>query len=167
MRKGNVRINYIDYTCTKLKDSRFWGKLVPVRYDPWDISIAYVFLDGLWRLCSCGYHSQFRGRSEKQIALASREIRRGKVLHTKSRNVSAAQLAAFFEACDSAELALQVEQDRELTLLIQGALVSEKPTSESEQPTSAARNPNITTSPKVAPDDDDDDEPPIYKSYTS
>jgi putative transposase len=166
VRKGNVRINYIDYTCTKLKDSRYWGKLVPVRYDPWDISVAYAFLDGLWRLCSCGYHSQFRGRSEKQIALASREIRQGKVLHSKSRNVSAAQLAAFFESCDSDQLALQEDQDRELTTLIQGELVDDKPTAETKQSLPTV---STTALPKVGPvdgADGDDDNQPIFKSYT-
>ena len=167
VRKGRIRINYIDYTCDKLRDSRFWQTKVPVRYDPWDATSAYVFLDGLWRPCRCGYLTQFRGRSEKQIAVASEEIRRSKSLQGKNRSITAAQLAAFFLASDSEELALQAEQDRELCGLIRGNVLQEPTPIDRTQivdPKGPQPSPRARIIPE--PDDDDDAEPYTFKTFT-
>jgi putative transposase len=51
-------------------------KQVPVRYDPFDAGTAYAYVGKRWVECCSELHWAFSGRSEKEIMLATEELRR-------------------------------------------------------------------------------------------
>jgi hypothetical protein len=85
-----------------------------VRYDPFDAGVAYVFAGGHWAQCHSEYYLAFRGRSEKEIALASAALRRQQQCHSQGLEVTAKKLAGFLASVESEEaLLLQRQRDRE------------------------------------------------------
>jgi transposase InsO family protein len=71
-----VQIHYLVYWCDAMRDPAVEGKAVPVRYDPFDITIAYAFVRGEWRRCRTAYGSDFAGCSERELTLLTQELRR-------------------------------------------------------------------------------------------
>ncbi|MGA7255584.1 MAG: hypothetical protein WBX09_02985, partial [Terracidiphilus sp.] len=67
-----------------------------------------------WAQCHSEYYLAFRGRSEKEIALASAELRRQQQCHSQGLEITAKKLAAFLASVESEEaLLLQRQRDRE------------------------------------------------------
>lgn len=91
----------------KLKNIYYWsdefrtpeheGKTVEIRYDPWNIAIAFAFIKGIWVECISQYYSILYGRTERELMIASEEIRKNKSNSNKKYIVSAANLAEFFQ----------------------------------------------------------------------
>src|SRR5215469_6332942 len=48
-----VRMNYLDYWCAEMLDAEVEGTKIPVRFDPFDVSTGYAYIDGKWRECKC------------------------------------------------------------------------------------------------------------------
>ncbi len=109
-----VKIRYLYYWCDRFRDPRIEGQSVEVRYDPFDAGTAYAYVQNQWEECHSEYFSAFRGRSEKEIRLASQQVRRMREQHSQQRWLSARQLAVFLESVE-AEEALLVQRwiDRE------------------------------------------------------
>ena len=109
-----VKIRYLYYWCDRFRDPRIEGRPVEVRYDPFDAGTAYAYVQNQWEECHSEYFSAFRGRSEKEILLASQQVRRMREQHSQHRWLSARQLAVFLESVE-AEEALLVQRwiDRE------------------------------------------------------
>ncbi len=68
---------------------------VSVRYDPFDVGVAYAYVQGCWVKCISQYYSIFEGHSEKELLLASQEIKQQGRLTRTSPSVSAKRLAEF------------------------------------------------------------------------
>lgn len=49
--KSGIQVNYTQYWCAEFSDTSLHGKQVPVRYDPWDLSRAYAYVQHRWVLC--------------------------------------------------------------------------------------------------------------------
>lgn len=104
-RKGTAKIfpgrgfklNYLYYWSDEFRIPELEGKSVSVRYDPWNMGIAYAFIQGEWVECISEYFSIFNGRTEREIMLASEELRKKNSNSNKKYTVSAAQLAEFFK----------------------------------------------------------------------
>jgi putative transposase len=69
-----VRMNYLDYWCEAMRDATVERTQVKVRYDPFDISIGYAYIDGRWRQCFTPY-DEFAGCSERELHLLAAELR--------------------------------------------------------------------------------------------
>ena len=109
-----VKINHVYYWAESLRDPTLEHSQVGVRYDPFDAGLAYVFAGGHWAQCHSEYYLAFRGRSEKEIALASAELRRQQQCHSQGLEITAKKLAAFLASVESEEaLLLQRQRDRE------------------------------------------------------
>ena len=67
-----------------------------MRYDPFNIGVAYDYVNNAWVKCLSEYHGVLQGHTEKELMLASKEIRQQSHLHTKNRVVTARRLAEFF-----------------------------------------------------------------------
>lgn len=78
-----VKINYCYYSCAVLRGHRNVGKQVPVRYDPFDMGVAYIYVDHLWHECRSEYYLSLKGRSEREVQIAS------EFLKVKHRNAGA------------------------------------------------------------------------------
>lgn len=88
-----VKIGYIYYWTPEFRDPRQARQDVPVRYDPFDVSVAYVWLKDHWVLCRSERAEDFEGWSEKEIQDATRELRARK-RHTGERRAINAEIIA-------------------------------------------------------------------------
>ncbi len=91
-----VRMNYLDYWCEAMRDPTVEGTQVKVRYDPFDVSVGFAYIDGKWRQCMTPYN-EFAGCSERELQLLTTELRqRNHLQYGKERiEVTQKQLAAF------------------------------------------------------------------------
>lgn len=72
---GGIKLEYLKYYHPVLSEPRNIGKSFAVRYDPFDISRAFVHVGREWLMCKCNYASLFKGRSLKEIETLSQEIK--------------------------------------------------------------------------------------------
>lgn len=70
-----VKIGYIYYWTREFRDPARTREPVPVRYDPFDVSVAFVWLVDHWAECRSEYAAELEGRSEREIAIATQELR--------------------------------------------------------------------------------------------
>ncbi|KQL21236.1 TnsA endonuclease N-terminal domain-containing protein [Cytobacillus solani] len=101
-----VKINNCYYNSYELKNPSVEGKQIPVRYDPFDYSKAYAYVGNYWVTLHSQYELEFEGKSEKEIKLATAEIRKRKSQTKKEKinGVSASELAKFLVNAESHEL---------------------------------------------------------------
>ena len=112
---GNgVKIHHVYYWSELFRDPEVQGLQVAVRFDPFDVGIAYAFVHRQWVQCHSEYYAVFRGRSEKELMLATQEIRRRCHQHSAAFAVTARQLAEFLQSVEAEETLLtQRLSDRE------------------------------------------------------
>ncbi len=119
---SGIKINYLYYWSDAFRDPEVEATKVPVRYDPFDIGVAYAYVKGRWVKCISQYYSIFEGHSEKELLLASAEIRRAKQSTRATSSVSAKRLAELIANAQEHEtLLLQRLKDLE-GKLVQNAL---------------------------------------------
>ncbi len=108
-----VHLNYLDYWSDAFLNPKFERKNVPVRFDPWDASIAYAFVDHQWVQCVSNHAREFKHRSIRAIQAASAELLKGHSNHERKRSITARQLADFMAKVGEREDVL-VQRAREL-----------------------------------------------------
>lgn len=108
-----IKINYLYYWSDAFRHPEVERTKVPVRYDPFDIGIAYAYVQGRWVKCISQYYTIFSGRSEKELLKAATEIRQLGKLHRTSTNISAKRLADFLCSVQEHE-ALLMQRLRDL-----------------------------------------------------
>jgi hypothetical protein len=101
-----VKIRYVYYWAEAFLDPTVEGSQVPVRYDPFDAGLAYAFVKGRWVRCLSECHAAFAGRSEREIQLASAELRRRQQRHGQQLRLTARALAAFLASVEADEVLL-------------------------------------------------------------
>jgi len=110
-----VRMNYLDYWCEAMRDPTIEGTQVKVRFDPFDVSVGYAYIDGRWRKCDCPY-TEFAGCSERELQLLTTELRqRNRLQYGKEQiEMTQKQLAVFRrENTDIESILRQQRHDRE------------------------------------------------------
>jgi putative transposase len=110
-----VIINHIYYWAEAFRDPAFENRDVAIRYDPFDVGTAYAFVKRRWVECHSEHHMVLQDRSEKELMLASKEVRRQRQLHSRERfTLTARKLADFLESAEAEEKCLvQRLRDRE------------------------------------------------------
>ena len=112
MRSKGVKINHIYYWCEAFRQIE--DVIVPVRYDPFDVGTAYAFVRKQWLQCYSDCYGALKGRSEREIMLATEELRRRHQNHSASFTVTARRLAEFLQSVEAEETLLaQRVRDRE------------------------------------------------------
>ena len=110
-----VRMNYLDYWCEAMRDATVERTQVKVRYDPFDISIGYAYIDGRWRQCFTPY-DEFAGCSERELHLLASELRQNhRIQYGREQvEINQKQLADFRRENAAKEVILrQQRNDRE------------------------------------------------------
>ncbi len=102
-----VRINYIYYWCEAFRDPAVEGGSVPVRYDPYDASRAYAYVRNYWHQCHSEHYLKFERRTERELMIATAELRRRNHRHGKGLVITAHRLASFLSSVEAEELTLQ------------------------------------------------------------
>ena len=109
-----VKLNQIYYWSDRFRNPAVEGTCVAVRYDPFDVGTAYAFVERQWVRCYSEHHLIFQGRSEKEILLASHELRRRNQVCAGGKATTARKLADFLQTVESEELLLEQRmRDRE------------------------------------------------------
>src|SRR2546427_9080091 len=93
-----VKINYIFYWCDAMDDPKIQRQQIPVRFDPFDLGTAYAFIGGQWLQCHSDYYRTFQGRSQKELFIASKELRAKNRDRGPQFQVTAGKLAQAFQA---------------------------------------------------------------------
>ncbi len=101
-----IKVNYLYYWNDTFRSPIVEKTKVPVRYDPFDMGVAYAYLEGRWVKCISQYYSTFVGRTEKEVLLAAQEIRQKDKRNAVSTNISAKRLADFIAAVQEHETLL-------------------------------------------------------------
>jgi len=91
-----VKINYVFYQAKALNVREVQNKQVPVRYDPFDLGTAYVYVQGRWVQARSEHYLQLRGHTERELQLASAELRKQYQNHRRDAAITAKRLADFF-----------------------------------------------------------------------
>src|SRR5229473_5974107 len=154
-----ARMNYLDYWCEAMRDSTLEETQVRVRYDPFDVSIGYAYIDGKWRKSECPYN-EFAGCSERELQLLTAELRqRNRLQYGQERiEVTQKQLATFRrENTDAQTILRQQRHDREtraaLLVLEGGKAPRERPqipgsvAESDEQQKTASQEPPVRPNP--------------------
>jgi putative transposase len=110
-----VRMNYLEYWCEAMRDATVEGTQVKVRYDPFDVSVGFAYIDGVWRQCFTPY-DEFAGCSERELQLLASELRQSNRLQygREQVEITQKQLADFRRENAAKEAILrQQRNDRE------------------------------------------------------
>jgi putative transposase len=98
-----VKINYISYWCDAMEDPKIQRKQVAVRFDPFDLGTAYAFIGGQWVQCHSDHFQVFQGRSQKELLVASRELRAQNRDRSPQYQITASKLAQAFQSVNLQE----------------------------------------------------------------
>lgn len=117
---AGIVVNYILYRTEHFRNPQVENKKVPVRFDPFDAGIAYAYVNGMWRHCLSDYFNVLKNRSEREIQLATAEIRerrRGLGRFTLNAKILAEFLLSV-EASENELLLMQRQKDLEIQQLL-------------------------------------------------
>ncbi|MBS2970531.1 DDE-type integrase/transposase/recombinase [Metabacillus sp. KIGAM252] len=90
-----VKINYLYYWNDVFKNPELVKTKVKVRYDPFNMGIAYAYVNKKWVKCISEYYSIFKDLSEKEIRFITTELRKIKKDNSKNYSINASKIAAF------------------------------------------------------------------------
>lgn len=93
-----VKINYIYYWANDFRQAEVAHRSVRVRYDPFDVGLAYAFVQGRWVRCISEYYARLHGRTEIELKWASAELRARYQRHARQLTLTARHLAEFIES---------------------------------------------------------------------
>jgi len=104
MPSRGIKIHHIYYWCEAFRQIE--GEVVPVRYDPFDAGTAYAFVRKQWLRCHSDCYGTLKGRSEREIMLATTELRRRYQNHSAAFHITARRLAEFMQSVEAEETLL-------------------------------------------------------------
>lgn len=90
-----IKLHYLYYWSDAFRNPEVERTKIPVRYDPFDVGVAYAYVQGRWVKCISQYYSIFSGRSEKELLLASIELKQLAKITREKLSISAKHLADF------------------------------------------------------------------------
>lgn len=101
-----VKMHHIYYWSETLRNPDIEKTALAIRYDPFDLGVAYAFVGKRWVRCYSEYYSVFHGRSEKELMIATKELRALKSSHSRQFTISAKKLSDFLESVEAEEVML-------------------------------------------------------------
>lgn len=102
-----IKSSNIWYWFNHFRDPTLEKQKVEVRYDPFNIGIAYAYVKNQWIQCTSSFFAVFNGRTEKEIQLASEEIKKRKRANGNNTEVSDRELAQFLKDVEEHESLLK------------------------------------------------------------
>jgi putative transposase len=110
-----LTVNGLHYWHPAFRAPQVARSAVPVRYEPFDMSVVYAFVEGQWVECVADDFAQVHGRSEREWQLILEEWRQQRRHHGQKRvRVNGALLAQFLEDIAAEEqVLLQRQRDLE------------------------------------------------------
>jgi putative transposase len=103
MPSRGVKINHVYYWCEAFRHPEVQREAVPIRCDPFDAGLAYAFVRKQWLQCHSEYYAVLKGRSEREVMLATNELHQRRHNHSSGFTVTARQLAEFLQSVEAEE----------------------------------------------------------------
>jgi putative transposase len=100
---SGIKVHYFSYWHNDFRNPDVVKMSVPVRYDPFDLGVVYAYVQGQWLVCRSPYHPLLEGRTEKELLVATAEMRRRARRDQTKTDLSAARLAAFITSAQAHE----------------------------------------------------------------
>lgn len=99
---GNgIKINSVYYWAEAFRNPEVQKSQVPVRYDPYDVATAYAYVGGRWVRCDSEHAPRLRGHSERELKLATEELRQQNRNHARKLPITAKRLAEFLNSAEA------------------------------------------------------------------
>lgn len=110
-----IRVNYLNYWAIDdcFLNPNVEGTDVPVRYDPFDMSTVFAYVNKVWVRCVSEYHALFQGRSVKEIKAVSAELRKQAQLQNQQVPLRAKTIATYLASTEVSE-ATQLQRLKDL-----------------------------------------------------
>ncbi|MFE4522467.1 TnsA endonuclease N-terminal domain-containing protein [Cytobacillus firmus] len=110
-----VKINRIYYWSNLLYDPGVEGKQVEVRFDPFNMGIAYAYIKKRWVLLHSEFQMVLSNRTEKEIQIAFEELRQRKRVQGQNTSITSKKLVDFLRSAQGVErLQMQRLKDQEV-----------------------------------------------------
>jgi putative transposase len=111
-----VKINRIYYWCDEFRHPEVAKTNIPIKYDPWNLGIAYAYVNKRWHKCISEHYSILKGHSEKEVKTATEEIKKKQKNASVRTEISAKKIADFLQNTEATEKVLKQRiTDRELS----------------------------------------------------
>lgn len=122
-----VKIHHIYYWTSVFNSVRVEGSQVPVRYDPYNIGVAFAYVEGQWHECKSQYYAELRGITEKQLQIVTNQIKQRKVASQKRSSISASQIVELLRDVENnEELLRQRRKDMENRETVNGLSIEDQ-----------------------------------------
>jgi len=108
-----ITVNGLHYWNAVFQNREIAGTSVPVRYEPYDMGVVYVFVQGQWFECIADNYAQVHGRSEREWHLILDEWRAHQRQHGKARTQVNGPLQAHFLEALAADERMLLQQQRD------------------------------------------------------
>ncbi|WP_161601765.1 Mu transposase C-terminal domain-containing protein [Robertmurraya massiliosenegalensis] len=102
-----VKINYFYYYSEILLHPDVEGKSIPVRYDPFNMGIAYAYINNYWAELTSEHYAVLENRTEKEIKMVTSELRKRKKLLGLKKDISSSQIVDFMESVEEHEVLMK------------------------------------------------------------
>lgn len=102
-----VKIKNYYYWSEAFRHPEVEGTSVSIRYDPFNVGRSYAYVRGQWIECYSERHKTFHDRSEREVMIATSELRRQQTRHSGRFNITATKLAHFLESVEAEEVLLR------------------------------------------------------------
>jgi putative transposase len=115
--RAGIKVNYLYYWTDEFRNAAVERNKVRVKVDPFNAGIVYTLVNGRWVRCISEYYHFFKGRSLKEIKIATEELRKSKKGVAVGKLISAKRLRDFMAAPEELErVKQQAERDAERKL---------------------------------------------------
>jgi putative transposase len=101
-----IKVHYLSYWHEVFRLPDVVRTRVPVRYDPFDLSVAYAYVHEHWVECVTRAYGEFQGHSERELLLVTAELRALNRKHHITTPVTAMRIAAFLAKIEAHEAVL-------------------------------------------------------------
>ena len=105
-----IKLTYSYYWCEQFSNPKIENTHIEIKYDPFNIGIAYAFIDNRWVKCLSEQYKYLNGKTEKQIKLIAEEIRQKFRLYSQNNTVTARMIASFIIESEEIEEKLTMEK---------------------------------------------------------
>ncbi len=99
-----VKINYLYYKCAAFHLPGIPGTRVPIRFEPFNVGIAFAFVNGFWHECQSEHYAIFQNYTERSVLLASQRLLLLNRRQGKAAEINAERLATFLASVEGEEL---------------------------------------------------------------
>ncbi len=145
-----VRINNIYYWGAMLDHPELEGQSVFVRYDPFDMSIAYAYINKYWTKLRSENFMLFENRTEKEIKLATIEIRKRMKNAGNVNEITGKIIANFLNSAESKEV-LQIQYLKDKAARLSAKVTDGRDDQNNKAPKSKGRQLSIVNEENTIP----------------